>query len=70
MSHIYNYTQERFSSTEDPKDRAAAVRVGRGVTTSLKTSPRIKAVSKLDRSVTVPLSYLIVSQVREWLKKR
>ncbi|MHA1906420.1 MAG: hypothetical protein ACW98Y_03920 [Candidatus Thorarchaeota archaeon] len=70
MSHIYSYTQERFSSTEDPKDRAADVRVRRGVTNSLLTPPRIKAIFRLDRDVTVPLSYIIISRVKEWLKKK
>jgi hypothetical protein len=68
MSHIYSYSQERFSSTEDPRDRVSDVRVGSGNVLSLK-QPRIRDIFQADSDVTIPLTYLIVSRIKEWLRK-
>ena len=69
MSHIYGYSQERFSTTQDPKDRVSDVRISSGANPLLLKQPRIQAISRLEKDVTVPLSYLIVSRIKEWLKK-
>ena len=69
MSHIYNYSQERFSSTEDPRDRVSDVRVGRGVSALALKRPRVRDIFQPDSDVTIPLAYIIVSRVKEWLKK-
>lgn len=72
MSHIYNYSKELVPLTQDPKERAAAIRTRRGAAKPFgieRAKPRIKTLPSRKLDVTIPLSYVITSRIREWLKK-
>jgi len=68
MSHVYNYSKELVGLTTDPKERAGAIRTRRLTPTVRRREPRIGAAEK-EESVIVPLSYLLSSRVRNWLRK-
>lgn len=73
MSHIFSYSKELASHTQDPKERAAAIITGRGVVRPVNfesINPRTRSLPVKNLDVTVPLSYLVISRIKELLRKR
>ncbi len=72
MSHIFSYSKELASHTQDPKERAAAIKSRRGGAEPFGlewTTPRVRPFPIKNLNVTVPLSYLVVSRIKKFLKK-
>ncbi|MFW9955763.1 MAG: hypothetical protein ACFFD3_14540 [Candidatus Thorarchaeota archaeon] len=69
MSQVYNYSKELVPLTHDPRERAADIRVRRGVTGAKIRKPRIRPGAKCGSNVKVPLSYLLASRIKLWLMR-